>query len=103
MDSGAIHRRNIKSRRGHDESVLKKKSSARKCDHIIGRRNGGIRLSVRVAYFHEADSRPPHAKSLCKPEWGTREIDELTWEGLGSLLPREIPAERVTVNSTRIL
>lgn len=32
--------------------------------------NGGIRFSVHIAYFHEADPRPPHAKSLCKAEWG---------------------------------
>lgn len=79
----------------------KKKSSARKCYSIIGRRNGETRFSVHSAYFHEADPKPPHTKSVCNAEWGAREIDQLFWEGLDRLLSCGIPAEKDTVNSTR--
>lgn len=57
--------------------MSKKRSSARKFYCIIGRRNGEIRCSVHGAYFHEADPKPPHTKSLCNAEWG-RQRDRST-------------------------
>lgn len=85
--------------RGMMSLLKKKKRSTREFSHITGRKHRGIRLSVHTAYFHEADPRPLHTKSLCK----AREIDELTWGALGRLLPYGITAERVTGSSTSSL